>query len=138
MAKGRARCSKTVLSAFLLLSLVSCSSEEDRFRKQMQEILLWSASAEMMLDARHDALVPQGFTDLAVERCQKEISDHLSLLPQTPQYDETRAAIVKLNGLIDAAHDEIAHGRLEQGRQHLVELHHTEQQQRLPTSGIGG
>jgi hypothetical protein len=125
------------LPTFLILSLVSCSNEQDQFQKRMQEVLLWSASAEMILDARLGDLVPQGFSDLAVKRCQKEISDLSSQLPQTPHYDQARAGITELNRLIAAAHDEIHHGRLEQGHQHLVELHRNEEQQQRMASGGG-
>ena len=129
--------SKPALCALLLLSLVSCSNEDEQSRKRMQEILSWSASAEMILDARLGARVPEGFTDLAVERCQKEISDLSSQLPQTSRYDQARAAAARFNGLIAAAHDEIRHGRFEQGQQHLVELHRHEAEQRA-TSGAAG
>jgi hypothetical protein len=96
----------------------------------MDEILMWSASAEMILDARYNALVPQGFTNLAVEHCQKQISDLSLQLPQTLRYDQARATVVKLNGLVATAHDEIGHGRLAQAHKHLVELHRYEAEQR--------
>ncbi|WP_157386314.1 hypothetical protein [Rhizobium leguminosarum] len=128
---------KIALSAFLSLSLVSCTNENEQFDKQMQQILSWSASAEMILDARIAKNVPEGFTDLAVEKCQTEISDIASQLPQTARTAHARAAVVMLNGLISAAHDEIGHGRLEQGHQHIAELHRYQAEQRS-TLGAGG
>jgi len=130
LAKRHPLLSKTVLSALLIVSLVSCSSEDERLHEQMKEVFLWSASAEMILDMRLNALVPEGFTDLAVQRCEKQIADISSQLPHTSRYGPARAAAVKLNGLIAAAHNEIDHDRLEQGRWHLVELHHYEREQR--------
>jgi hypothetical protein len=121
---------KPVLCLSLLLPLVSCANEDGDFRKEMQQILSWSASAELILDARLGARVPQGFTDLAVERCRKQISDLSSELPQTSGYDRAKAAVAKLNGLIAAAHEEISDGRLEEGRRHLADLHRYEVEQR--------
>ncbi|MBY5337258.1 hypothetical protein HFO99_25715 [Rhizobium leguminosarum] len=103
----------------------------------MQQILSWSASAEMILDARIGKNVPEGFTDHAVEKCQKEISDIASQLPQTARTAHARESVLMLNGLISAAHDEIGHGRLEQGHQHIAELHRYEDEQRS-TLGAGG
>ncbi|MBX5230036.1 hypothetical protein HJC06_27080 [Rhizobium sp. NLR9b] len=134
--KRSSRWSNRALSTVLLLSLVSCSNEDEQSRRQVQEILMWSASAEMILDARLGGRVPEGFTDLAVQRCHREISHLSSQLPQTPRYDQARAAVVRLNGLIAVAHDEIGHGRFEQAHQNLVELHRYEVDQRkLPGAG---
>ncbi|QKK26699.1 hypothetical protein [Rhizobium hidalgonense] len=129
--------SNRALSAVLLLSLVSCTNKDEQSHKQMQEILLWSASAEMILDARLGGRVPEGFTDLAVQRCHREILQLSSQLPQTSRYDEARAAVVRLNGLIAAAHDEIGQGRFDQAHQDLVELHSYEVDQRI-LLGAGG
>jgi hypothetical protein len=103
----------------------------------MQEILLWSATAEMILNARLGALVPKGFTDLAVERCQKQIVDLSSELPQTSKYAEARANIVKLERLIAATDDEIGRGRFELAHLHLIELHQSAVELRR-TSGTDG
>ncbi|UVD60316.1 hypothetical protein NE852_31645 (plasmid) [Rhizobium sp. Pop5] len=91
----------------------------------------------MILDARLGGRVPERFTDLAVQRCDKEMSELSSQLPQTSRYDKARTAVVRLNGLIAAAHDEIGLGRFEQAHQHLVELHRYEAEQRM-TSGAAG
>lgn len=128
---------KTALSAFLSLSLVSCANEDEQFQRQMQQIFSWSASAEMVLNARIGTNVPESFTDRAVEKCQKEISDLASQLPQTVRTAHARVAVLKLNGLISAAHDEIVHGRLERGHQHIAELHRYQAEQRS-TLGADG
>ncbi|EJC83241.1 hypothetical protein Rleg4DRAFT_7038 [Rhizobium leguminosarum bv. trifolii WSM2297] len=135
--KRSPRWSNRALSAVLLLSLASCSNEDEQSHKQLQEILVWSASAEMILEARLGGRVPEGFTDLAVQRCHREILHLSSQLPQTSRYDQARAAVVRLNGLIATAHDEIGHGRFEEGHQNLVELHRYEAEQ-LMLSGAGG
>ncbi|MBB3659192.1 hypothetical protein FHX15_004456 [Rhizobium sp. BK650] len=121
-AKARPPSSKIILSTFLILWLASCADQDDQFHKRMQEILSWSATAEMILDARLGALVPKGFTALAVERCQKEILDLSSQLPQTSQQAEAKANIVKLDKMIGAVKDDVDHGRFDAGRQRLTEL----------------
>ncbi|MBY5370260.1 hypothetical protein HFO92_26920 [Rhizobium leguminosarum] len=137
IAKRPLPSSKKVLSTFLFLWLASCANQDDQFQKRMQEILLWSATAEMILNARLGALVPKSFTDLAVERCQKQIVDLASQLPQTSKYAEARANIVRLDRLIAAADDEIGRGRFEQAHLHLIELHQSAVELRR-TSGADG
>ena len=137
MAKRRQPSSKKILSSLLFLWIASCSNEDDHFQKHMQEILLWSATAEMILNDRLGGLVPKGFTDLAVERCRKEISDLSSQLPPSARYAEARANIFKLDRLIAAADDEIAQGRFEKGHQHLIELHQHEVELRRASGADG-
>ena len=91
----------------------------------------------MILNARLSTLVPKGFTDLAVERCQKEIMDLSSQLPETSRSAEARAGIVQLGRLIAAADEEIGGGRFDEGRQRLIELHQYEAELRRASGADG-
>lgn len=126
IASGCRSDSRKILSSFLFLWLASCSSQDDQFDKQMDGILSWSATAEMILDGRLGAEVPKGFTDLALERCQQEISNLSSQLPQTSRFGDARASVLQLNRLIAAAYGEVGQDRFERGRQHLAALHQYE------------
>jgi hypothetical protein len=119
------------LSALGPLTLMSCSDEHAQYDKRLKQITSWSASAELILEARLENHVPQGFTDLAVKQCRKAISDLAKQLPVTSNYRDTQATIAKLNGLIDEAHGEIGQGQLERGRQHLAELRRYETEKSL-------
>jgi hypothetical protein len=63
-------------SAMFLLSalLSSCTSEQDQQQKTLQNILSWTASAEMIVDARTSGVVPDTYSRLAIERCQEEVA----------------------------------------------------------------
>lgn len=63
-----------VASVLTVVTLSACSDERDRQQKVLLGILSWTASAEMIVEARSDATVPETYSRLAIRRCQEEVA----------------------------------------------------------------
>ncbi|MBO9136940.1 hypothetical protein J5289_18370 [Rhizobium sp. B230/85] len=63
------------IAAVIAIFVVSaCSDEKEHTDKTLKGIASWTASAEMIADARIKGAVPQTYSHLAIERCQKEVT----------------------------------------------------------------
>jgi hypothetical protein len=92
------------------MSMTSCSDEQQQTERQIRALLSWSATADMILNAQAQMLIPAGFSTLAIDRCKNEISSLSKKLAEKSPQDLT-VTIGKLNEIIDAANDEFANNR---------------------------
>jgi hypothetical protein len=111
--------------ALLLMGMTSCSDEQQQTERQIRALLSWSATADMILNARAQMLIPAGFSTLAIDRCKNEISSLSKELAETSPQDLT-VTIGRLNEIIDAANDDIANGRADEASRHLRDLREIE------------
>lgn len=111
---------KFFIVALLLMGITSCSDGREQTERELRGILSWSATAEMVLDARAKMLVPDSFAALTLERCGKEIANLSKALPASPQ--NLAALAGRLNATIAAAHDEIVDGRTDGPSRNLQDL----------------
>lgn len=63
-----------IAAVIAMFVLSACSNEKEQTDKTLQGIVSWTASAEMIADARIKGVVPQTYSHLALERCQKEVT----------------------------------------------------------------
>ncbi len=99
--------------------LASCSDEQSS-RRQALSAASWGASGEMILRAQLDGLVPKGFSDLAIERCEEQISStEVAIRAERPDAS-TLAYIVKLRQVIGAARESIALSRQQIDSIHIL------------------
>ncbi len=106
--------------ALLLVSMTSCSDGQQQTERQIREVLSWSATADMVLEARARMLVPNRFAALTVERCAKEIDSLAKALPASSPNLGSIAG--RLTAVIGAAHDDIVNGRTDTVSRHLEDL----------------
>ncbi|WP_337269944.1 hypothetical protein [Oryzifoliimicrobium ureilyticus] len=65
----------------------SCSDGSQKQQKALNTILSWTASAEMIAEARAGRIVPETYSALALERCQEEVSALLAELDDNARND---------------------------------------------------
>lgn len=111
---------KFFIIALLLVTMASCSDGQQQTERQIRAVLSWSATADMVLEARTTMLVPNSFAALTVERCGKEIGSLSKELPTSPR--DLAAIATRVVIIIDAAHDDIINGRTDTVSQHLEAL----------------
>lgn len=119
---------KLFIVALLLVCLTSCSDGDQRRERKIRDVLSWSATAEMVLDARTRMLVSNSFAILTIERCTKEIGSLSKELPTTPENLATLAG--RLNMITGAAHHELIDGQTDRLSQHLRDLRSLESELR--------
>ncbi|AVA25597.1 hypothetical protein [Rhizobium sp. NXC24] len=113
-------------AAILFVSMTACSNEQQQTARQVQALLSWTATADMVLDARAKMHVSDSFTALTVDRCGKEIGSLSKELPASPQ--DLAAVASRLTITIGVAHDDIVNGRTGTVSQHLADLRNLEAQ----------
>ncbi|MDK4715316.1 hypothetical protein [Rhizobium sp. CNPSo 4039] len=119
---------KLFIIALFLVSLTSCSDGQQQRERKIRDVLSWSATAEMVLDARTKMLVSNSFAILTIERCTKEIG---SLSKELPTFPENLAALAgRLNMITGSAHRELINGRTDGLSQHLRDLRSLESELR--------
>ncbi|AYG68492.1 MULTISPECIES: hypothetical protein [unclassified Rhizobium] len=111
---------KFFIIALLLVSMASCSDGRQQTERQIRAVLSWSATADMVLEARAKMLVPNSFSALTMERCATKIGSLSKELPASPRY--LAAVAGRLVIIIGAAHDDIVNGRTETIARHLEDL----------------
>lgn len=111
---------KFFIIALMLVPITSCSDAQQETERRIRALLSWSATADMVLDARAKMLVPNSFAALTMERCGKEIGSLSKELPTSPQ--DLADVTGRLLKTIGAAHDDIVKGRTDTVSQHLGDL----------------
>ncbi|MVA37769.1 hypothetical protein GOZ91_24860 [Agrobacterium vitis] len=105
---------------FLIIVLLSsCSSEQDQRRKTLQGILSWTASAEMIVDARTVGQVPETYSGLAITRCREEVTTLVNELG-----DGAPHAVKNIQPLLQAAADTASKGDRSAAERILEALRH--------------
>ncbi|TWB10827.1 hypothetical protein FBZ99_11046 [Rhizobium sp. ERR 1071] len=111
---------KLFIVALFLVCLTSCSDEQQQRDRKIRDVLSWSATAEMVLDARTEMRVSNSFAILTIERCAKEIG---SLSKELPTFPENLAALAgRLNMVTGSAHRELINGRTDGLSQYVRDL----------------
>ncbi|MVA82241.1 hypothetical protein GOZ89_22790 [Agrobacterium vitis] len=105
---------------FLIIVLLSsCSSEQDQRRKTLQGILSWTASAEMIVDARTVGQVPETYSGLAITRCREEVTTLVNELG-----DGAPHAVKNIQPLLQSAADTASKGDRSAAERILEALRH--------------
>ncbi|WP_313606764.1 hypothetical protein [Rhizobium sp.] len=118
-----------LLLASALLALNGCSGEGDQQRTLMRGILSWTASAEMIAKARLRGDVPNGYSGLALSRCEEEVATLVG------QVTEGAPALYQLPAKLKEAAAAVASGNKQAAEQSVAALHQARSNIQRETAG---
>ncbi|WP_431323290.1 hypothetical protein [Rhizobium sp. YTU87027] len=117
---------KLLVFALLLVTMVSCSDEQQESDRKFRSVLSWSATAAMILEARQKSIVPEGFTRLSLKRCRTEIDNIAQQLTKTASQDLS-VQIAGLNKVIATALEDVESGRNQDAARQLENVRRMQQ-----------